>query len=204
MQKNEPLTRTHILQVLADQLDDQTLRHLFPEQSTRSIRLALKGQCNEQQLAASPSRPVAEAAPKPKGQSGRCRLFTDGASRGNPGVAGAGAVLFAENGEEIAIKSVYLGKCTNNVAEYKALIIGLQEALRHRCTTLALALDSELVVRQIQGRYKVKNEFLLPLFNEARALLARLGHWSISHVPRADNARADQLANQGIDQRNDL
>ena len=204
MQKNEPLTRTHILQVLADRLDDQTIRHLFPEQSTESIRLALKEVCDRRQPVASPPPIIAAALPKEKNQSTRCRLFTDGASRGNPGLAGAGIVLFAENGEEIATKSVYLGECTNNVAEYKALIIGLQEALRHRCTTLALALDSELIVRQIQGRYKVKNEFLLPLFNEARVLLAQLGHWSISHVPRADNARADQLANQGIDQRNDL
>lgn len=204
MQKNEPLTRTHILQVLADRLDDQTIRHLFPDSSTESIRLALKEGCDRRQPAASPPPIIAAAIPKEENQSARCRLFTDGASRGNPGLAGAGIVLFAENGEEIATKSVYLGECTNNVAEYKALIIGLQEALRHRCTTLALALDSELIVRQIQGRYKVKNEFLLPLFNEARVLLAQLGHWSISHVPRADNARADQLANQGIDQRNDL
>ena len=203
MQKNEPLTRTLILQVLADRLDDQSLHHLFPDHSADSIRLVLKEGCDKRQPSAPPPRTAATAIPKAKKQPARCRLFTDGASRGNPGLAGAGAVLFAENGEEIAANSVYLGNCTNNVAEYKALIIGLQEALLHGCTTLDLALDSELIVRQIQGRYKVKNEFLLPLFNEARTLLARLEGWSITHVPRAQNARADQLANQGIDQRND-
>jgi ribonuclease HI/probable phosphoglycerate mutase len=135
--------------------------------------------------------------------AGPCKLFTDGASRGNPGQAGAGAVLFADNGEELVAKSIYLGTCTNNVAEYKALLIGLEEAARLGCSELAIALDSELIVRQIQGRYKVKNETLAALFAEVRDYLAGFGKWTIMHVPRAQNARADELANKGIDQRDD-
>jgi ribonuclease HI/probable phosphoglycerate mutase len=103
----------------------------------------------------------------------------------------------------VATCSLFLGVCTNNVAEYRALLLGLDEALRQGCTKLAIALDSELIVRQVQGRYKVKNAALLPLFQQVRERLNRIKTWSITHVPRAQNARADQLANQGIDRKND-
>ncbi len=130
-----------------------------------------------------------------------CRLFTDGASRGNPGQAGAGAVLFDAAGQELAARSLYLGECTNNVAEYRALLLGLQTALEQGCVRLEIRLDSELIVRQLQGRYQVKNEGLKPLFQEVKSLLARLESWAVAHVPREQNKRADQLANQGIDSR---
>jgi ribonuclease HI/probable phosphoglycerate mutase len=130
-----------------------------------------------------------------------CRLFTDGASRGNPGQAGAGALLLDAEGRETAARSLYLGECTNNVAEYKALLLGLRTALEHGCACLDIRLDSELIVRQIQGRYKVKNQALKPLFQEVHLLLAQLESWSVAHLPRAENKRADQLANQGIDAR---
>ncbi|WP_417908525.1 ribonuclease HI family protein [Candidatus Electronema sp. PJ] len=127
-------------------------------------------------------------------------LFTDGASRGNPGKAGAGAVLLDNEGCEQAARSLFLGQCTNNAAEYRALILGLQAALELGCSQLAIRLDSELIVRQIQGRYKVKHETLKPLFDEVKTLLAQIGSWSIAHIPREQNKRADQLANQGIDE----
>ena len=130
-----------------------------------------------------------------------CRLFTDGASRGNPGQAGAGALLLDAEGRELAARSLYLGECTNNVAEYRALLLGVQTALELGCTCLEIRLDSELIVRQLQGRYQVKNEMLKLLFAEVKSLLARLESWSVTHVPRAQNKRADQLANQGIDER---
>jgi ribonuclease HI len=190
-----------VLQTLAVQLDDALLERCFPGHEAGAIRQIISGAPVTGRSilppVASPSTPTGVIATV----SGRCRLFTDGASRGNPGQAGAGAVIFAENGEELSAKAVYLGTCTNNVAEYKALLIGLQEALRLGCTELTIALDSELIVRQIQGRYKVKNETLLVLFNEVRQQLARLAKWSVVHVPRAQNARADQLANKGIDQK---
>jgi ribonuclease HI len=126
-------------------------------------------------------------------------LFTDGASRGNPGPAGAGAAIFDAEGRELAARSFGLGHCTNNAAEYRALLLGLQTALELGCARLDIRLDSELIVRQLQGRYKVKHETLKPLFTEVRQLLARLESWSVAHVPREQNKRADQLANQGID-----
>ncbi len=198
---NDTLTREEILHTLAIQLDDTLLHRFFPNHTAADIRAILTGTPAAKQPAASPAPPSPSATtPKIRAANG-CRLFTDGASRGNPGQAGAGAVLFADNGEELATKSVYLGTCTNNVAEYKALLIGLEEALRHGCTELQIALDSELIVRQIQGRYKVKNETLLGLFSEVRKQLGRFNKWSIVHVPRAQNARADQLANRGIDEK---
>jgi ribonuclease HI len=127
-------------------------------------------------------------------------LFTDGASRGNPGPAGAGAALFDTEGHELAARSLALGHCTNNAAEYRALLLGLQTALELGCARLDIRLDSELIVRQLQGRYKVKHETLKPLFEETRRLLDRLEGWSVDHVPRERNKRADQLANQGIDE----
>jgi ribonuclease HI len=199
---NNRLTRDLVLQTLAQQLDDVLLTRLFPSHSAHDIRQIIMGKQGEGSPAAgSSSLSPAPAKTISTRAGGRCKLFTDGASRGNPGQAGAGAVLFDENGLELSAKAVYLGTCTNNVAEYKALLIGLQEALRIGCTELTIALDSELIVRQIQGRYKVKNETLMVLFNEVQKYLARLGKWSVVHVPRALNARADQLANKGIDQK---
>ena len=196
-------SRQQILRQLADHLDDGLLRRIFPGQHPDDIRGLLLGRPRELAKNATPAvsstqtRQTAHIA-----TTGCCRLFTDGASRGNPGQAGAGAVLLDEQGEELAACSAYLGVCTNNVAEYKALLAGLEEAQRQGCGQLAIFLDSELIVRQVQGQYKVKNEALQPLFRQVREQLARFETWSIAHVPRAQNARADQLANQGIDRKN--
>ena len=199
---NKPPARAGILKQLAQQLDDAVLERIFPGQRPDDIRRIIAGDKPDAGRPAVGQGPAgAVAAPSQGGAVSRCRLFTDGASRGNPGQAGAGAVLLADDGQELATCSVYLGTCTNNVAEYKALLIGLDEALRQGCCEVAVSLDSELIVRQIQGRYKVKNEVLLPLFQQVQARLARMKTWSIAHVPRAQNARADQLANQGIDQK---
>ncbi len=198
MTKPEMLTRDLVLRRLAQGLDDATLGTLFPGEDLELLRLLIagNGKTVNQKTVPSPSPPSAIA-------TGCYRLFTDGASRGNPGQAGAGAVLLSPHGDELIARSAYLGACTNNVAEYRALILGLDEALRLGCAELSIALDSELIVRQIQGRYKVKNESLLPLFQQVQERLSRLRKWSIKHVPRAQNSRADQLANQGIDGRDD-
>jgi len=128
-------------------------------------------------------------------------LQADGGARGNPGPAGAGAVLYDASGEEVAALSRYLGVATNNEAEYQGLLMGLTEARRLGASQLTIKLDSELIVRQIQGRYKVKAPGLKPLFAQAQRLLQSFAQVSISHVPRAQNARADQLANQAMDRR---
>ncbi len=135
-------------------------------------------------------------------KSGQYQLFTDGASRGNPGLAGAGAVIYAGKGEEeLCSLSEFLGTCTNNVAEYQALIAGIKMAVARGYQQLDIFLDSELIVRQISGRYKVKNQNLKPLFTAVMDLLTKLEVFTVNHVPRAENSRADELANQGIDER---
>ncbi len=199
MTKPDPLVRDEVLRRLAGGLEDGVLVRLFPGEDPRTLRSLIAGTPEQISLPVAP--PAVALAPTPI--SGCCRLFTDGASRGNPGQAGAGAVLLGADGEELAARAEYLGVCTNNVAEYRALLLGLDEALMQGCRELAISLDSELIVRQIQGRYKVKNETLLPLFQQVQQRLARLHKWSIAHVLRAQNSRADQLANQGIDDRND-
>ncbi len=141
------------------------------------------------------------APPRAPGQEpGPHILHADGGSRGNPGPAGAGAVLLDPQGGEVALLKRYLGQTTNNVAEYHGLLMGLEEALRLGVRRLEVRLDSELLVRQLNGQYKVRAPHLLPLYEEARALLARFERARLVHVPRAQNALADELANQAMDE----
>jgi ribonuclease HI len=130
----------------------------------------------------------------------RATLFADGAARGNPGPAGSGAVLLDERGAPLAELSLSLGRATNNVAEYRALILGLEEARRRGIDRIDVRMDSQLVVRQMQGLYKVKHEGLRPLALRAGALLAEFSERTIEHIPREENARADALANRAIDE----
>ncbi len=127
-------------------------------------------------------------------------LYTDGASRGNPGHAGAGAVLVNEKGVAVAMVKRYLGQCTNNVAEYRALIMGLEEALRIHGRRLRIFLDSELLVNQINGSYRVKNENLKVLMQDVRRLLSSLDGYTVQHIGRSGNHLADGLANEAIEE----
>jgi ribonuclease HI len=127
-------------------------------------------------------------------------LYTDGACRGNPGYGGAGAVLVDENGDVVASVKKFLGLCTNNVAEYKALILGLEEALNRHYKRVHIFLDSELLVRQINGVYKVKDETLKILMREVRRLLTALDEYTVEHIGRSQNHVADKLANEAIDE----
>lgn len=129
------------------------------------------------------------------------RLHVDGASRGNPGEAGFGVHVTAADGREVAALFGYLGKATNNVAEYQALLHGLRFALARGASAVEVFSDSELLVRQLEGRYRVKSPGLLPLHREARSLLARFARSRISHVPREKNREADALANRALDER---
>lgn len=129
----------------------------------------------------------------------RLTIFTDGAARGNPGPAGAGAVLIGEDGAVVSELSKYLGKTTNNQAEYQALIIALEEARRVGAETLSIFSDSELLVRQMKGDYLVKNEGLKPLFKLAKEKLKNFGKHTIDYLPRERNGHADRLANRAID-----
>lgn len=131
----------------------------------------------------------------------RCILYADGASRGNPGAASIGASLQTPEGEEIEGISERIGNTTNNVAEYSALVVGLERALALKYSEIEVRADSELVVRQMKGEYKVKNAGLRPLWEEAQTLSKKFKSFSIVHVPREENRRADELANKALDQR---
>lgn len=131
----------------------------------------------------------------------RFTLRTDGGARGNPGPAGAGFVLEDATGAVVRRGGRFLGSTTNNVAEYEALVWGLRTALDHGVRRIRVAADSELVVRQCTGVYKVKNEGLKPLHRRACDLLGRFESAEVTHVRRADNMAADALANEAMDLR---
>lgn len=128
------------------------------------------------------------------------RLYADGAARGNPGPAGSGAALLASDGTVIAELTRFLGHATNNVAEYTALIIGLEEAARLGIGHLDIRMDSLLVVQQMKGVWRIKHPGLKPLALRAGALLAAFPSRTIEHIPREQNGIADALANRAIDQ----
>lgn len=128
----------------------------------------------------------------------RYHLFTDGASKGNPGPAGLGLVLATTEGQVLHELSEPLGIVTNNVAEYSALIRGLREAERLGIRRLHVHSDSELMIRQLQGSYAVRHEALIPLYHQARVLFGSFKEVALEHVDRQNNVRADALANEGV------
>jgi ribonuclease HI len=129
------------------------------------------------------------------------QIHVDGGSRGNPGEAGYGVYVQDDQGADVARLYGYLGVATNNVAEYQGLINGLRFVLEQGARRVRVFADSELVVRQIEGRYKVKHPAMAELHREASALLGRFTRWTISHVPRAQNKEADALANRALDEK---
>lgn len=141
----------------------------------------------------------------------------DGASRGNPGKAGVGVAIFDKDLKLVKECSECIGIATNNVAEYKALILGIKEAIKYSAPAklpvrpchpggrrsgaqeILFRTDSELLVKQIMGEYKVKSKQLMGLFTEAQRLLRKLPKWKIKYIPREENKKADMLANKGIE-----
>jgi ribonuclease HI len=128
-------------------------------------------------------------------------IYTDGASRGNPGEAGAGVIIYDQQGTIVKKIKAALGTTTNNVAEYMALIIALKEAVRLKADALQLFSDSELMVRQLKGIYRVKDRKMQALAAEAKKLLSNFIRYDIVSVPRSQNSEADKLANQAIDEK---
>jgi ribonuclease HI len=126
-------------------------------------------------------------------------VHIDGGSRGNPGRAAYGVVVEGSNGAPLAAFSRFLGRATNNVAEYQGLLAALEYAQENGHARLRVLTDSELMARQIEGRYKVKSPDLKPLFDRARQMIQRLECFSIRHVPREQNAEADRLVNDALD-----
>ncbi|MGH2429170.1 MAG: ribonuclease HI family protein [Candidatus Limnocylindria bacterium] len=129
-------------------------------------------------------------------------MHTDGAARGNPGPAGAGAVLRdAATGEVLAEIAEPLGRATNNVAEWTAVLLALEQAARLGATHVDLRMDSELVARQIAGTYRVKHPGLMPIHARVMELLQRFAGYTVGHVPRELNKEADRLSNVAIDEK---
>ena len=127
-------------------------------------------------------------------------IFTDGASRNNPGEAGAG-IFILRDGKPVEKIARYLGATTNNIAEYRAAILGLEHAIKLGASNVKLHADSELMVKQLNGQYKVKNEGLKPFFLKAKELIAKIGSVDVLYIPRELNKEADALANKAIDEK---
>ncbi len=158
-----------------------TSRSLLPEFDSRPVRQV---------------KPVVDAAADAK----KMILFTDGASRGNPGHGGAGAYLTASDNTMIGAYKKYLGQVTNNEAEYMALILGLDEAFKAGAHDLVVKMDSELVVRQLTGVYKIRQQTLADLARMVRFKEQKFKRVAYLHIPREKNAVADKLANEALDE----
>jgi len=140
-------------------------------------------------------RPLRGGSPLPK----KIIAHIDGGSRGNPGPAAAGIVLNDAKGQTLVSQGFYLGQATNNVAEYTGIIRALEAAQSLKASSIDIFSDSELLVRQLNGEYKVRSENIKPLYDEACALLAQFANWKLSHVYRSDNKEADTMVNQALD-----
>lgn len=137
-------------------------------------------------------------------ESGDCEELTayfDGGSRGNPGVAGAGAFIVDNNKKPVKKLKKYLGVATNNVAEYESLLMALNGAVKLGCKKITVYGDSELVIKQVKGQYKVKNETLKVIYKKVMGLITQFDSFEISHIPREKNGEADRLANSAMDEK---
>ena len=184
--------KAEILNYLADSLSFAKTDQRFPAVSLDEIRNILREsaqQCEQEQGIAH-SYPGTEFL-----------LYTDGASRGNPGKAGAGSVVLDSEGQIVDESKKYLGKNTNNAAEYRALIHGLGQVLKAGGRRVHVFSDSELMVKQLKGTYKVRNKELILLHKEVNDLLKKFTSYDIKHINREQNRHADRLANEAIDQR---
>jgi ribonuclease HI len=126
-------------------------------------------------------------------------VHVDGGARGNPGPAAAASVVSSPSGELLDERAVLIGNATNNVAEYRALLLGLERARELHASEVEIVGDSELIAKQIRGEYKVKHVAMRELHRQAMAALKGFEHWSIRTVPRAQNAHADALVNAALD-----
>lgn len=186
-----------LAQYLQEQVPELPVQVFLPERDTHTgpgeifwVKPAKSGGiCQEQEKYE--SRPVERSTAK-------MVLHVDGAARGNPGPAGIGVVIQDNHGREIASISDYLGETTNNVAEYRALIRGLEEALARGATAVEVFTDSQLLARQINGTYRVNHPGLKELFRQVLGLKDRFRQFTITTIPREENKKADRLANEGI------
>jgi ribonuclease HI len=173
----------------------------FPSLTEDRLREILKSYARPPESAAKQSRVERRRRRAADARDGlNVEVFTDGASRGNPGQAGAGWVILSASGETIKEGYVYLGRRTNNEAEYEAVIHALNDAESLGARTVALRTDSQLLVRQINGQYRVKSARLEHLHRAAREVIQRFRRFEANHIPREENGDADALANKAIDE----
>jgi ribonuclease HI len=182
----------------AEKLAARTAEEL--EETMALSKLEREGRRREREAEAAREQEAAARAAAEERRK-RTRLYVDGAARGNPGPAGAGAVILSPEGHVVAKLGKFLGDSTNNVAEYMGLILGLKRAKAMGIKELDVFSDSELMVKQLAGDYAVKAEHLRPLHDEARALLRGFAEVLVRHIPREENAQADLMSNRAIDER---
>ncbi|TMA16067.1 MAG: ribonuclease HI family protein [Deltaproteobacteria bacterium] len=171
------------------------------EEAVRLLREAARklGAAPKERAAAQKELPGLERSAGADGK--RVRVFSDGAARGNPGPAGAGAVVLDPRGRVLARVGKFLGKQTNNVAEYEGVILGLARAKELGATEVDVRADSLLLIRQLEGVYQVKNAALKALHAKAKGLLRSFERVDLRHVPREENTLADEMSNRAIDER---
>ncbi len=185
-----------VLSYLAQTLSVSKTIQRFPALKPRDLQEILER--GARLLSTGEAKP---SAPLPVKGLAEISIHTDGASRGNPGEAGAGVVIADERGKTLKEWKSYLGVTTNNVAEYRAVLLALEKASALGAESVIINMDSELVVRQLLGEYKVREGHLKILHQKALELLAAFPKYRVRHVPREENRRADQLANEAIDQK---
>jgi ribonuclease HI len=199
-----------ILRVLVKKLPDEVLQDYFrdlpPEQVRKVLQEAAGVLAPRKETQAKQSTQASLWKDTDRDWQGKLQgralyLYTDGASRGNPGEAGAGIAILDDQGNELVATGKYLGQCTNNEAEYRALLFGLAKCGEFGKGKIKIHLDSELIVKQILGAYRVKHPNLIPLFRKAMNILSGFASFSVTHVRRENNSRADELANRAIDNR---
>jgi ribonuclease HI len=170
--------------------------NLSAEEALRALRAAVTALGAEAEEEAPPAAPPAARSTDTRA----LRIHIDGGSRGNPGPAGVGVVLLTAGGEVVERLHHFIGQATNNTAEYRALLLGLERALARGCREVEVLSDSELLVRQLLGQYQVRHPDMRRLYGLAQELIGKLGRFTIRHIPRAQNAEADALANRAMDE----
>jgi ribonuclease HI len=194
------LKKSELLEALSKHLSVERLLSDNPGLTRESISVLFKQAAAAVGPGVINKAPAPAAAPKRSGAE-RLRMFTDGASRGNPGEAGIGILIEDESGHILKRLARYLGKATNNQAEYTALIDGLKAAAELGAEEVSVFADSELVVKQMKGEYKVKNADLQEKHGEAKRIAAGFKKIAYTYIPREKNREADALANEAIDKR---
>jgi ribonuclease HI len=193
---------------MASHKDVDILRHIAREEPLSATLKAFPGLTRDrltrilERFADSTFKGTRDSA-APESNTGlwRVRVYSDGAARGNPGPAGAGAVLVEPGGQVVDRLGKYLGVQTNNYAEYMGLLLGLRRAHDLGIREVEVFADSELMIRQLGGRYQVRSTSLKPLYKEALKLLNDFSRVKLVHVPREMNAAADEMSNRAIDER---